>query len=350
MEEGKKLVTAAGITLAVYFALKYLLPYLVPFLIAYVLVHLLSPVVKRIRRRLPWKKEVITGVLLLLLLSAATVLFYWLYCLLVGQIRKIAMNFDYYNDCVCGIIDQCCLLAEDTFGVNVEVVRSFVYTSIDQAADQIRVYMVPNMVNYSMRYLKKLMDAGLFLLMLFIAVILLMKDYDEMHEKLQKYTIYQYTHRITQRMWTQGGMYLKAQMLIILVVTVICTAGLWLLQNQYFLVLGIVIGLMDALPFIGTGTVLIPMAVFVAFRGDARAGIGYFGLFLLTYLVREFLEPRLIGAKLGVYPFVMVVVVYAGLYLFGPAGVLLGPVALLLVMEILREIWGGDTDRTGADE
>ena len=65
---------------------------------------------------------------------------------------------------------------------------------------------------------------------------------------------------------------------------------------------------------------------------------------MLTYVVRELLEPRLIGAKLGVYPFVMVVVVYAGLYLFGTAGVLLGPVMLLTVIEILREFSAQEDD------
>lgn len=67
-------------------------------------------------------------------------------------------------------------------------------------------------------------------------------------------------------------------------------------------------------------------------------------LFVLTYVVREFLEPRLIGAKLGIYPFVMVVVVYVGLYLYGAAGVLLGPVTLLTVIEILRELNGEEKE------
>ena len=55
-------------------------------------------------------------------------------------------------------------------------------------------------------------------------------------------------------------------------------------------------------------------------------------------MAREFLEPRLIGARLGIYPFVMVVVVYAGLYLYGPSGVVLGPVTLLLILETVREL------------
>ncbi len=337
MEEGKKILTVTGITLAVYFVYRYLLPYVIPFLIAYMLVHILNPVTEAIRKKLPWKKEVIVSVLLVILLTGMTFLFYYFYCLLMGQIRKIAMNFDYYYNCFCGWVDGCCHMAERSFGIQVDELRDFVYSSLEHATEQIRVYIIPGVVNYSVRYLKKLMDVGLFLLMLFVAVILLMKDYDEMIERLQEYTIYRHIHNITNRMWKQGGMYMKAQFMIIAVIIVLCTAGLWVMGNPYFLVLGIVIGLMDALPFVGTGTVLIPMAVFLLFRRSFRLAVCYLGLFLLTYVVREFLEPRLIGQKLGIYPFVMIVVVYAGLYLYGPAGVVLGPVTLLTVMEILRE-------------
>ncbi|HIR77326.1 MAG TPA: AI-2E family transporter [Candidatus Choladousia intestinipullorum] len=337
MAEGKKLLKAAGVTFAVYFVIRYLLPYVIPFFIAYVLVHLLNPAVNAIRKKLPWKKEIIVSVLLILILTLFTYLFYLIYCQLMGQIRKIALNLDYYYDCFCGIVDRCCMLAEKSFGFQVDQIRDFVYSSLDHATEQIRVYIVPGVVNYSFRSLKILADAGLFLLMLFVSVILLMKDYDEMKEKLEQFSWYGHLHNVTQRMWKQGGMYMKAQMMIILVIIIICTVGLWALGNPYFLVLGIVVGIMDALPFIGTGTVLVPMAVFLLFRQNFRLAAGYIGLFLLTYVVRELLEPRLIGAKLGVYPFVMVVVVYAGLYLFGPAGVLLGPVMLLTVLEILRE-------------
>ncbi len=347
MTEGRKILNALGITLAVYFTLKYLLPYVIPFLIAYILVHVLNPVTEAIRRKIPWKKEVIVSVLLVIILGLCSVLFYWVYCALMEQIRKIAANLDYYYSCFCGWIDDCCYLAERSFGIRVDDMREFVYAGLDQMTEHVRVYIVPEVLNNSVRYLKKVFDAGLFLLMMFVAVILLMKDYDEMKEKLQQYTWYQHFHNITSRIWKQGGMYMKAQGIIILVVIVLCTIGLWALGNPYFLVLGIIIGLVDVLPFIGTGTILIPMAVFLLFRGNFRLAAGYAGLFLLTYIVREFLEPRLIGAKLGIYPFVMIVLVYAGLYLYGTAGVILGPVTLLAVQEILREMDGNaDMEQT----
>lgn len=338
MTEGRKIISILGITVGVYLTIRYLLPYVIPFLLAYILVHLLNPVTEKIRKKLPWKKEIIVSVLMVLLLVLCTFLFYWIYCALMDQIQKVAMNFDYYYGCFCDWVDNCCLLAEKRLGIQVDEMQDLVYSSLDHATEQIRVYIIPGVFNYSFKYLKKILNAGLFILMLFVAVILLMKDYDEMKEKLQQYTWYQHFNNITKRMWKQGGMYMKAQGIIILVVMVLCTAGLWALGNPYFLLLGIVIGLMDALPFIGTGTVLLPMAVFLLFRGNIRLAVGYAGLFLLTYIVREFLEPRMLGAKLGIYPFVMVVVVYAGLYLYGTAGVILGPVTLLTVKEIYREI------------
>ena len=338
MTELKKLLGIAGITLTVYLSLKYLLPYVIPFLFAYILVHLLNPLTDRIRKKLPWKKEIIVSFLLILFLAAFLFLFYWVYCLLMEQIRKIALNFDYYYSSFCRWIDGCCRMAEQNFGIRVDEVRAFVYSGLNQTTEQIRVYIVPEILNHSMKYLKKLFDLGLFLLILFISVILLMKDYDKMKESLQKYSLYLHFHNITDRIWKQGGMYMKAQGIIILVVTILCTVGLWALGNPYFLLLGIIIGLVDVLPFIGTGTVLIPVAVFQVCRGEFRLAAGYAGLFLLTYIVREFMEPRLLGAKLGVYPFAMVAVIYAGLYLYGTAGVLLGPVTLLAVKEIYHEM------------
>lgn len=338
MSDGKKLLRILGITFAVYFGIKYTLPYVIPFLLAYVLVHLLNPLTEKIRKKLSWKKEVIVSVLLILILTICTFLFYWFYCMLMKQVRKIALNFDEYYACFSGWIDDCCYLAERNLGVNVAEVREFVYTSLDHATEQIRVYIVPGVFNYSVKYMKKLANAAVFLLILFVSVILLMKDYDEMKEKLKQYHWYFHFHNITQRMWTQGGMYMKAQGIIIGVVVILCTVGLWLLGNPYFFLLGIVIGLMDALPFIGTGTVLLPIAVFLLFSGRLQLAFGYAGLFFVTYVVREFMEPKLIGTRLGIYPFVMVIVVYAGLYLYGTAGVVLGPVTLLAVMEINREI------------
>lgn len=346
MTEGKQLLKTAGVTAAVYILMKYFLPYVIPFFISCVLVRLFRPVTERLHEKLHLRRELILSVLLAAVLIACSFLFYVLYCQLMRQLKTIAQNFDFYYDCFCSGIDRCCRFAEHNFGVEMEEMQTFVYSEMKHAAEQIRVYAVPGVVNYSVRYLKKAVQAAAFLLMVFVAAILLLHDYDQMRERLARYRLYQCIERIAGRMWRQGGMYLKAQAMIIGIVSMLCVAGLWLLGNPCFILLGIVTGLLDALPFIGTGTILLPAALFLALQGSYGKALGYVLLFLVTYVAREFLEPRLIGARLGVYPFVMAVVVYAGLYLYGPAGVVLGPVTLLLILEILRETQT-DSDKCG---
>ena len=338
MTEGKQLLKIAGITVAVYILMKYFLPYVIPFFISYILVHLLKPVTELIHKKLRLRREVILSVLLAALLIVCSLLFYMIYCMLMGQLKRVAMNFDDYYRCFCDGIDECCRFAERNFGVEMEEMRAFVYSGIEHATEQIRIYIVPGIFNYSMRYLKKAMDAALFLLMVFVAAILLMRDYDRMREQLRNYRLYRHVEHISGRMWHQGGMYLKAQAMIIGIVSILCVLGLWLLGNPYFVLLGVAAGLLDALPFIGTGTVMLPVAFFLVLQGSYAKAAGYGVLFFITYVAREFLEPRLIGARLGIYPFVMVVVVYAGLYLYGPSGVVLGPVTLLLILETVREL------------
>lgn len=143
MAEGKKLLKMTGITLAVYFALKYLLPYVVPFLIAIILVRLLDPLAGRIQRRLHLKKEVVAAGLMAVAVVLLGSGFYWLYRVLMEQIRKIAGNFDLYYSGFCGVIEECCEMAGRSFGVPSEDLEELIYAGIDHAASQIRVYLVP---------------------------------------------------------------------------------------------------------------------------------------------------------------------------------------------------------------
>lgn len=338
MTEGRKILTITGITLAVYLGIRFLLPYVIPFFISWCLVKLLNPVINRIRRHLRWKKEILAGFLMILMFAAVVLAGYGLSVVLAGQIRQIAADYDIYYGYCCEILDGCCHMAERTFGIRVDEIERMVYTGMESLSEQMKKTLVPGVVNYSVRYIRKIAESLLFLLILFLSVIFLSRDYEEMKHRLAPYQTYQRIRKIEARLWQQAGMYLKAQGCIILIITVLCTAGLWILGNPYFLLMGIVIGLSDALPFIGTGTVLIPMAIMELPQRHLRTALWYVILFAVTYVVREILEPRMIGSRLGVYPFVMIAAVYSGICLYGPAGVFLGPVTLLLVIEITKEI------------
>lgn len=343
----KKSLQIVGIALAVYLGIRYLLPGAAPFFVAWIFVRLIYPVASRIERRLRIKKEWVTLLVLLTGLGLLAVGGWFLGVSLCRQIRSAVERFGYYRQALDGVLDQCCLAAEQTFGLDGGAVREFVEQNITLAAERMEVYFVPNLVNHSMEYV---MYAVRFLGTFFVvvvAVLLLMKDYDAIRKKLQSVSGYRKVKRVTERLWSMGGAYLKAQAVIILTVILICVAGLWIMGNPYALLLGILIGLLDALPFIGTGTILLPWALIQIIRGQFFQAAVCATLFLAANTARELLEPRLLGKKLGVFPVVIAAAVYGGIYLYGVSGVIFGPLTLLVVWEWVKELnnEGGEIPR-----
>ena len=115
---------------------------------------------------------------------------------------------------------------------------------------------------------------------------------------------------------------------------------------------GLFAGFLDVLPFIGTGIVLIPIAIWQLLQGYYFQAAVCISLYIICILIREAMEPRLIGDKVGIYPVAILIAVYAGLKLFGLIGIFLGPLGLVIIQQIykavLRQVDGGE--KSGYDE
>lgn len=275
--------------------------------------------------------------MLTLLAGILAVAVYYLGNGLITQICNLAANFDGYTAQAERFVSDCCRVVEKNTGIHAKSVENFVYDNLILLEERVRVY-TPEVLKNSISYLMSLMKWMGVVVVIVISVILLLKDYDEIKERLEQYPLFQQIRKIVESMQALGGAWLRAQLIIILIVTAVCVAGLWLLRYPYALLMGIIIGLLDALPFIGTGTVLVPWAVYLIFTGQISYGVCLIVLFLGTNMLREYLEPKLIGDKIGVYPIVMVAAVYLGLHIYGIAGVILGPVSYLLAAEIYKEV------------
>ena len=140
---------------------------------------------------------------------------------------------------------------------------------------------------------------------------------------------------IHNRLKLMANAYIKTQGSIMLLTMVICSIGFWMMGNPYFILAGIGIGILDALPIFGTGTVLIPWAVILLFRGNVGKGIGILAIYAICYFVREILEAKMMGNKVGLSPLETLISMYVGLQLFGILGFVLGPVGLVLIEDLV---------------
>ena len=133
------------------------------------------------------------------------------------------------------------------------------------------------------------------------------------------------------------GHWLKAEVKISAIMTVIIIAGLLILSVNYAVLFGLFAGIVDALPIFGAGAVLVPWAVILLIRGDVQKAIGMLILFIITCIARQALEPKLIGSQMGVSPLVMLGAIYVGFLVFGVYGMLLFPIGVIVTKSFVGQ-------------
>ena len=137
------------------------------------------------------------------------------------------------------------------------------------------------------------------------------------------------------RLKSTGIGYIKAYSVILLITFAQLFVGFLILKVNYATTLALVIALLDMLPVIGTGTLLIPWGIGAVITGRVGLGIGILVLFGIITVVREVIEPKIIGSTIGMHPLLTLVAMYSGYKLLGIWGILIFPPALDLAKTLL---------------
>ena len=138
------------------------------------------------------------------------------------------------------------------------------------------------------------------------------------------------------------GSYLRAQLILVTICffELLIALNLFLflgLNVKYPLIFSIVISLIDALPILGAGAILIPWSIFSFITGDIKLGFAIFILYVIVLAVRQLLEPKLISQKIGVHPLVTLVSMYSGFKLLGIVGFLIGPIVMIILKNVFSK-------------
>ncbi len=133
---------------------------------------------------------------------------------------------------------------------------------------------------------------------------------------------------------------IKSQLSVSMIIVLFLTGTFLIFRVRYGLLLGLLIGVLDALPVVGAGLFLIPLSVIGFVSGDVFTGVFMACAYVGIIVIRQVLEPRIVGRNLGLYPLATMIAMYAGYRMMGAVGLLAGPVLLSLVRAVL------DADRT----
>lgn len=325
------LITVAG----VYFFIKYFLPLAYPFVIACFIVAPLHPVLERIERKTHIGKGFLTmgilficGCILILALWAAAA-----WC--VGHISSMISGLDVFERQLGCFITDCSQFLEESIGYDAGEIETVILDRVDIFIENFQVNIMPRLMEESVYYVKGIFSIGAFLAITFIATVLLAKDYENIVISVKRLAGSQYVLRIVSSLGHMVVTFIRAQLLIMAGISIIALAGLSAAGIPGAVELGILAGLLDALPFIGTGIVLIPLAFWQLVQGSPLRAFLCVMVYVACALLREFLEPKLIGKRMGLLPVAVLASVYIGVKLYGLGGIFLGPLSLLLIKEIL---------------
>ncbi len=124
---------------------------------------------------------------------------------------------------------------------------------------------------------------------------------------------------------------IKSYIIIMSITFLELFTGLSILSVRFALPIAAIVAILDIMPVIGTGGILIPWAIVELILKNYSLGFGLLLLYLTITVVRNVIEPRIIGHQIGLHPIITITVMYAGLRLFGFFGLLMAPIIAILV-------------------
>ena len=343
-EQYKKLVRLAVIVGIVYLGFRFLLPLFFPFVLAYIIAVMLRKPVSFLWKRLRVKPAVGGAIMLTLFLLVAGGGIAYAVKLLLQQFAAFAGNYDSYAaewdgymETVCGYFDS--MLRWE---------RGRTFTILSDGLDGIVLFfreeLIPFLTRNSVKAAVSVTELVAALVVIFVSVLLFLGDMinvgtqrnteDKNAEKPLLGFVEKEWKQVKRELSGAGTAYVKTQIILFFLVSITCSFGLFLIKNPYAALFGVAIGIFDAFPVLGSGLILIPWAVLSFIRGKAVAGAILLTLFGVCQFIREYLEPKLLGGKMGIRPVQSLMAVYIGYELFGILGLFLGPFGLVLIKSL----------------
>ena len=347
LEKQKKFLIQAAFyaTLAalVYVGLKYLLPTLTPFVLAFLIVWLLRKPARWLGNKLHIPMKALTLVFLLLfyilLFGSVSLLGIEVVTLIKDAVPKLPTL---YRQELVPALKAIYHFAEQTL----ERFDPAIVSALGNALSELSASIEQGLVSFSKLVVSWASSAAMGVPGFIIAVVLMItasfflaNDYERvmgfiyrsMPEKA-KDRMREVWHKLAGSLW----IYIRSYTLFLLVTFVELNIGLHLLKIPYAGIIAGAIAVFDLLPILGTGGVLIPWTVIAAVVGEYGMALGIGVLYIVITMVRNYLEPKLVGKQIGLHPLATLIALFVGSQLFGLAGLFGFPVALSVIVQIRR--------------
>lgn len=313
---------------------------LMPFLLSLILALMLEPVVKFFEVKARMKRGWAAAVSLILAVGGAFWVLFMIVSVIVKELSRFYPQVVAYSGKIVATLTGT-LTNFKLFYVKLNLppdVAKSIQQNLGKILEVLRG-LVDGSLNLLMNVLTMLPGIFVFMIIMGVATFLIIKDryaiekfiFGIVPDSAQSKTI-----AIIKHLFQVLVGFIKAYSILISVTMILTCIGLAVLRVDYVLTLAIVIGLCDILPVLGPGTIMVPWIIWEFATGNTGLGAGLLVLYTITSVVRQILEPKIVGDNIGLHPLATLMALYIGLQLGGVVGMILGPVTLVVILACYR--------------
>ena len=311
-----------------------------PFVAAWVAAALLNPLVRWFQRKVGWSRQVLTLLLLLLLLCLIGAGLALLVYAAGSELVSLAQNWSGLLEPAQGALDRLEELFARMWTLVPPQLTQLVQSSGDgmmEWLEETASVLIQELADYTTNKAMGLPSFVVALVIFIMATFFLTADYPYLRTRaIQNMDegLLRFLSQVKVTALGAFGGYLKAELLLSVGVFFILLAGFFITRQPYGLLLALVLAIMDFIPIIGAGTVMVPWAVIALITQDYPTAIEMMSIWGVIALFRRVMEPKFVGDQTGLSPILSLVSIYVGMKLAGVLGMILGPIVLLVLLNL----------------
>ena len=337
-----KVIILAFIVLGFYLAFKVAMFY-IPFIIAFLISLLIEPLIKLFMKKTKLKRRGATFISLIIIVLVIGTILTLIIGKLVSESRDLIANLNgYFTNTYDIAVNFFNDLSTGKLGVSQEVL-DIANKSIEGVLDWAKGF-IGNFFTGLVNTITSIPTILTYGILTILAIIFICLDRDYVINIFKKHVPSKWIEKIKttfKEMCSISLQYIKAEAKLSLICFVIVLIGLTLmdlfgLNVNYPVIMAIFIGVVDLLPLLGAGAVMITWAVYLFIIGNTPLCIGVIVLWIIWAILKQILEPKMVSKQMGMHPICTLFGMYTGFKIFGVLGLILGPIILLVIKNVFK--------------
>ena len=336
----RRILNIVLIIIGIYIGIKMAVFY-IPFLVAFIISLIAEPAIKYLMKKMNLSRRMSSIIIFLLVFSVIIGSVTWGIVSLISESTNLLQTLNIY-------IDKAYAQIQDAIG-KMSITKISISNNLSNFIQDTSTEILFKISGWLTEFLTKFISVitsiptiAIYTVITILSLYFICTDriyiLDLMEHHMPSKWVQKIAIHIKEISRSLGG-YLKAEAILIFVSFAISVIGLYIfkfvgMNVKYPLLFALAIAFVDALPILGSGTVMAPWAIISALNGDIRLGIAIIVLWIIMSVVRQFLEPKIVSGKIGIHPIFTLIAMYTGFKIIGVMGMLVGPIVLIILKSI----------------